>query len=198
MKDILKRLPALLLVVLFYGCSKDSPSTPPCTPIACLNGGVSRTDCSCDCPQGYTGTNCGMQITPSSVKITKIRVTKFPDSPPNGGWWDTFPNSDADIYITLVNSSGATIYTSPTYYTNATGLGTIGYDFIPATPISIANVTSPLGINLYDYEITIGSATLMTFLVFNPYTINGGFPPTITKTSSSGAFECMISLQYTW
>ena len=183
--------------MLMYGCSKDSPTSNAanCAPIACLNGGVSRPDCGCNCPQGYTGSNCGTQITPSRVTITKIRVKKFPDSD-NGDWWDTFPSSDADIYVTLVNTSSTTIYTSP-YFTNATGLGTTYYDFIPTTPITITNVTSPLSIELYDYE-NIGSDTLMDYLFFNPYSSIGGFPATLTRYSSNGAFLCEISLQYVW
>lgn len=178
-------------------CSKDdAPASNPCVPITCLNGGTSTEDCSCDCPQGYGGTNCGTQITPSSIKITKIRVTKFPDDD-NGDWWDTFPDSDADIYIKLVNSSDVAIYTSPTHFTNATGLGTTYYDFTPVTPVSISNVTSLLGVKLYDYE-DVGSDTFMDGVPFFPYTTTGGFPPTITKTSPSGAFECVITLQYTW
>jgi hypothetical protein len=196
MKTIFKGLPMLFFVVLFWGCSKDSPSsTPACTPIVCLHGGVSRPDCGCDCPQGYTGTNCETQITPSSVKITKIRVKKFPDTE-NGQWWDTFPNSDADIYVTLINTSLQTIYTSG-HYTNATGLGTTYYDFTPTTPITLTNVTSALSINLYDYE-DIGSNTLMDNIFFNPYSTTGGFPATLTTSSSNGDFVCEVSLQYVW
>ena len=160
MKNLFKKIIVLSIAMLMYGCSKDSPTSNAanCAPIACLNGGVSRPDCGCNCPQGYTGSNCGTQITPSRVTITKIRVKKFPDSD-NGDWWDTFPSSDADIYVTLVNTSSTTIYTSP-YFTNATGLGTTYYDFIPTTPITITNVTSPLSIELYDYE-NIGSDTLI-------------------------------------
>jgi len=92
----MKKIIALLFVlVLNLNCSSDS-SAPACTPISCLNGGVSKPDCGCNCPQGYTGSNCGTQITPSSIYVKKIRVKKFPDTD-NGTWWDTFPNSDADI-----------------------------------------------------------------------------------------------------
>ncbi len=189
----------LLMIAMFFGCSKDESSSS-CTPIACLNGGVSTADCGCNCPQGYTGSNCGTQVTPTTIKITKIRVKKFPDTD-NGSWWDVLPNSDADIYVTLVNTSFQTIYTSG-YYTDATGLGTIYYDFTPTTPITITNVTSALSIKLYDRDYDILSLTytgsLMDSLFFNPYSSTGGFPPTITRTNDSGKLECEISLQYVW
>lgn len=197
MKNLFKKITLLSLAILLLGCSKDSPTSNDndCAPIACLNGGVSRSDCGCDCLQGYTGSNCSSQITPSSITITKIRVKQFPDTE-NGSWWDTFPNSDADIYVTLVNTSSATIYTS-NYYTNASGLGTTYYDFIPTTPITITNVMSALSIKLYDYE-NVGSDTLMDYLFFNPYSSTGGFPTILTKSSADGAFVCEISLQYAW
>ena len=196
MKNCIKILSLLLIIALFFGCSKDSPSSSSgCTPIPCLNGGVSRPDCGCNCPQGYTGSNCGIQITPSSIIITKIRVKKFPDTD-NGNWWDTYPNSDADIYVTLVNTSFQTIYTSG-HYTDATGLGTTHYDFTPTTPITITNVTSALSIKLYDYE-NLGSDTLMDYLFFNPYSSTGGFPSTVPVSSSNGDFICEVSLQYVW
>ena len=184
----------LFVLVLNLNCSSDA-SAPPCTPISCLNGGVSRPDCGCNCPQGFTGNNCGTQITPSSITITKIRVKKFLDTE-LGDWWDTFPNSDADIYVKLVNANSAILYTSG-YYTDATGLGTIYYDFTPSNPISLTNLTSALSIKLYDYE-NIGSDTFMDYLFFNPYTSTGGFPATLTASSSNGDFVCEISLQYVW
>jgi hypothetical protein len=197
MKHLFKKIILLSIAMLLFGCSEDTPTSNaiPCTPISCLNGGVSSTDCGCNCPQGYTGSNCGTQKTPSSIYITKIRVKKFPDTE-NGDWWDTFPNSDADIYVTLVNTSFQTIYTSGRY-TDATGLGTTYYDFTPATPIIITNVTSALSIKLFDYE-NIGSDTLMDSLFFNPYSSSGGFPATLTKLNSNGNFVCEISLQYVW
>ena len=196
MKNLFKKIILLSIAIIMFGCSKDdTPTSTPCVPITCLNGGVSTPNCGCTCPTGYTGNNCGTQITPSSIKITKIRVKKFPDTD-NGNWWDTLPNSDADIYVTLVNTSSQIIYTSGRF-TDATGLGTIFYDFTPSTPITITNVTSALSIKLYDYE-NIGADTLMTFLIFNPYTSTGGFPTTLTKSSANGDFICEISLQYVW
>ena len=198
MKNLLKKIAILSIVMFLFGCSKDSPTTTPaaCTPITCLNGGVSRPDCGCNCPQGYTGSNCGIQITPLQVLITKIRVTKFPDTNA-GSWWDTLPNSDADIYVTIQNSSSTTLYSSPTYIQDATSNGVNYYDFVPSTPIVFSNVTSGYMMNLYDYD-TVGSNQLMDFNAFYLYNSSGGFPTTKTYTNSTGTFSFTLTLSYVW
>ena len=196
MKNCIKGLSMLLIITLFFGCSKDDSSSS-CTPITCLNGGVSRADCGCDCPQGYTGGNCGTQVTPSIIKITKIRVTKFPDTN-NGNWWDTLPNSDADIYITLQNSSQTTIYSHPTYISDSSSTGTNYFDFIPSTPILITNPTGLFVMNIYDYE-NIGTNTLMDYCIFNNlYSSTGGFPTTKPFTNTAGTFSFELTLSYVW
>jgi hypothetical protein len=199
----MKKLIALLVVLMLnVNCSSDSDSsTPACTPIPCLNGGTSNANCGCNCPQGFTGANCSTLITPTSVKISKIKVKKFPDAD-NGDWWDTFPNSDADIYLTVENSAFTVIYNHPTYFTNATGLGTSTYDFIPATPINLTNVSSAYIINLYDYDGSTNNANndFITLLAFTPFsTSQTSFPTTkIVTNGSAGTFECELTLQYTW
>jgi len=197
MKNELVKIGLAFVLVLVLGCSKED-STPSCTPITCLNGGVSTADCGCNCPQGYTGSNCGTQLTPSIIKITKIRVTKFPDTD-NGQWWDTFPtNSDADIYITMQNSSLTTIYSHPNYLPNSSSTGTNYFDFTPANPILITNPTGSFSINIYDYE-DIGTDTLMDYCLFNNlYSSTGGFPSTKTFTNLGGTFSFELTLQYTW
>jgi hypothetical protein len=199
----MKKLIALLVVLMLnVNCSSDSDSsTPACTPIPCLNGGTSNANCGCNCPQGFTGANCGTLVTPTSVKITKIKVKKFPDAD-NGDWWDTFPNSDADIYLTVENSSISLLYTSlPNYFSNATGLGTVTYDFIPTTPINLTNVTSVYFINIYDYDGSNTNANndFITLLGFSPFsTSQTSFPTTKTVTNSANTFECELTYQYTW
>jgi hypothetical protein len=196
MKTIFKKLSVIIAVfILFVSCSSDSGDTP-CVPISCLNGGTSTADCGCDCPQGFIGNDCGTQVTPTQVKITKIRVTKFPDTN-NGNYWDNFPNSDADIYVTIQNSSSVTIFDSPTYFENATSNGVNYYDFVPTSPIIIANAISPYYMYIYDFD-AVGSDELMDFYVFNPYSSTGGFPTTKTFTNSASTFSFQLTLEYVW
>ena len=186
----------LFIIALFFGCSKDDSSSS-CTPIACLNGGISTPDCGCDCPQGYTGSNCGTQVTPTNIKITKIRVKKFPDTD-NGNYWDILPNSDADIYVTLQNSNLTTIYFHPNNKPDSSSTGTNYFDFIPSAPILITNPTGTFVMNIYDYE-NVGTDTLMDYCIFNNlYSSTGDFPTTKLFTNTEGTFSFELTLSYVW
>lgn len=203
MKKLIKITAFVFLTLNFLGCSSDS-SESPCIPISCLNNGVSNSDCGCDCPQGYTGTNCGTQLTPSIVKITKIRVKKFPAATPNGNWWDLSVisgNSDADIYVTIENSNLTVIYSHPTYFPDAEIVGTNYYDFVPSTPIVITNVNGQYLVNLYDFDGSTNDANndLIGFAGLTPYSLSqAGFPTTKTITGLNGTLEFEIYLTYQW
>lgn len=200
MKKLFKISAFVFLTLNFLGCSSDS-SESPCIPISCLNNGVSNSDCGCDCPQGYTGNNCGTQITPTQIRITKIRVKKFPSATPNGNWWDILPNSDADIYVTIENSNLSVIYNHPTYFPNAEIIGSNYYDFIPSTPIIITNVNGQFIVNLYDYDgSTIDDDNdFIGFAGLTPYSLSqSGFPTTKIITGLNGALEFEMYFTYQW
>jgi len=191
MKSFLK-IPLLLLFIFSFSCSETDDD---CTPVNCTNGGSQTVDCQCDCLDGFSGFDCSVQLTPTTIKITKIVVKKFPDSN-DGVFWDPFDLSDADIYIQVLNSSETIIYDSDIYYPDASGLN-IEYEFIPESPI---NLTSFLNINfivLYDYD-DLNSDDLISALAFTPYESTGGFPTTISRTNTLGTFECDITFEYTW
>ena len=204
MKTVLSRLSVLIIAFLFFNCSSDSGNAP-CVPITCLNGGISTPECSCNCPQGYTGSDCSTQITPANITITKIRVKYFPNTDAGSYWDASFPtsaNAYADIFLTLQNSSLTEIYRSPTYYKNVVSDGIAYYDFVPSTPINITSVTSGLVLNLWDYDGAdsngISPDDDMGFIVFNLYKSTGGFPSTLTVLDTSKSLGFELTLSYTW
>ena len=138
MKSFLK-IPLLLLFIFSFSCSETDDD---CTPVNCTNGGSQTVDCQCDCLDGFSGFDCSVQLTPTTIKITKIVVKKFPDTD-DGIFWDPLDLSDADIYIQVLDSSETIIYDSDIFYPDASGLN-IEYEFIPESPI---NLTSFLNIN---------------------------------------------------
>lgn len=204
----MKKLFTLLIVLMLnLGCSSDSEDPVTCTPIPCLNGGTSNALCECDCPQGFTGINCGNQSTPSIIRITKIKVKAFPNTN-NGSTWDiSFPtaiNALADIYVKLNNSIGVELYNAPNYFPNVLSDGNNSWDFIPSAPISIPFVYfNSLRLELFDYDgansnVNNNIDDLMAITLFDIYLPNNGFPTTITIGNTTTPIIYDLSLQYVW
>lgn len=159
----------------------------PCAAITCQNGGYCSNG-MCICPSGYSGITCNQEVTPSSMRITKIVVTNFT----NGGW-DVIPASSPDIFVevgTGTNCSG-NLFTSSFYQDAYPG---IDYDFIPSSPITVSNPSSPISICLYDSDI-VGS-DFMTGVNFIPYQSGANFPSVRTLTYNT--FSCKVYLTYQW
>ncbi|MEC4048334.1 hypothetical protein OX284_002750 [Flavobacterium sp. SUN046] len=201
MKTLFLKTILLFAFFTFFGCSKDSPSSSNnCTPIQCLNGGVSKPDCGCSCPQGFTGANCGTQITPTKITITKIRVTKFPNYRPNNTYWDNLaidPFTRPDIFPALFDSNANVIYKGSPTIQDAFSYGNDTFDFIPSTPIQITNTTGSFSLYLYDEDSSTAQETMGGFNL-NLYTSTTGFPTTIVYGQASDPVGFELTVSYTW
>ncbi len=174
----------LAMSISMLACSSDSDSDPAPQ----------------ECPAGFTGTNCQMQITPTRVKITKFRVTFF-NNQDNESSWDT--GSGPDIFLQLVNGAGGSnIWLSEVYYPDVFSTGTNSFEFVPNSPIAITNVMSPFTIYLGDndqIDIPSNPNDLMGSILFNIYSPGNGFPATLQLTDGKAIpFRVELSLQYEW
>lgn len=198
MKTIFLRLTFLsVILVLLISCSKDSNSTVPCTPIVCLNGGTSRPDCGCNCPSGFTGSNCSTIITPTQVVISKVIVKSFNNYNSSGVLWDL--TNEADIYV-KINSGNSVIYDSPTFFSNALDGSNTNYSFSLSPSLQISQVNTPLVVSLWDYDlgdVPSNADDNMASAAFYPF--NGtSFPSVITITDPSTPTTFEIYLSYVW
>lgn len=188
---------AFLVLSFLQSCSSDSNSEPPCVPLTCLNNGVSNDECGCDCPNGYSGTNCSTILTPSMVSITKVVVKSFNNLNTNGIGHDLL--NGPDIYI-KINSGSNVIYDHPTFYSNAiAGLNT-NYEFILNPILQITSVNNPLVISLWDYDLGDSPSNPddnMASAAFFPFNGNN-FPNSILVTDSTTATQFEIFFSYQW
>lgn len=86
---------AFLLAVTFgiNSCGDDDPVAPtePCATVKCVYGDCVLGDC--DCLEGYTGTLCDEEKTPSKIVVTKMVIKAFPGM--NGTkTWDELEDDD--------------------------------------------------------------------------------------------------------
>lgn len=162
----------------FFGCSSDSDSS---------------TTTPTPCPQGYTGPNCTTEITPSKIKITKIRIKQFPNNIADSGL------SNPDIFIDFYKSNSL-IYTSySNYFLNANGDGSMNYDYTFITPYESTSISTIFRLDLIDYD-TSTTEELMNSFFFSPYTYTQGlgFPTSFNIQDSSGAYKAEIFVTYEW
>ncbi len=199
MKTVLSRLSVLIIAFLFFNCSSDSGDTP-CFPITCLNGGTSTPECGCNCPQGYTGSNCSTQITPNKITITKIEIVSFPTIDPSAitGNWDYFPISSSqnapDLAIVLYDFTTSTILSnsSSNPFTDAQNTQSHSYTY---PSFLISNVNNLFSIQLRDID-TNSSFQIMDTYVFSIYDNEGGFPSIIPIINGDTKYNLYVT--YNW
>jgi hypothetical protein len=199
MNNLFKKMALVCFLILMLGCSKEDIANG-CTPIICLNGGIPQADCKCDCPNGYGGLNCGTQLTPSKILITKIRVVKFPNLKSNGAEWDEnaiFNFIRPDIFPVLFDSENNVIWIDAAIQ-DAFSNGNDQFYFIPSTPISITNLTSTYNLYLFDEDSSTTSEIMGGWTSMQLYSSTGGFPSTLIFGQASDAFIFELSLEYVW
>lgn len=190
-------LKSVILIALFsiIGCSSDSAEEEIiCAPPTCFNGGVSNSDCGCDCPEGFTGADCWEQKTPIKVLVTKIRVISFPDRNLNDNFWDSVIGMP-DIYVTLSNTQ--LLYISDFYPEVANGSNP--YDFTPKTPIELTKVSDLHTIQLNDYDnssFTPNAYENMGSVFFVPYLKPSTFSKSIIVKNEKINLKIEIFLTY--
>ncbi|MBW8051197.1 MAG: hypothetical protein FVQ77_12820 [Cytophagales bacterium] len=180
----------LMGVLAFTGCSKDDPD--PCDGVTCQNGGTCNGGI-CGCTERYTGNLCENQKTPTSIQITKVVVTDFPDKQPSGSNWD-ITSCCPDIYFQILKGT-TLIYDSPTYKINAVSTSA-PYTFTPSSSITLSSPTSNYTIRLYDYDSTSGDE-YMGGILFTPYSSTNGFPSTSVVDAGAG-LSFTLHLSYTF
>jgi len=186
-----------LLLFITVSCSSDD-SDDACTPIECLNGGIETVDCGCDCPEGYSGTDCSTQITPSSITILRVNVKKFPMTDENGDVWDQVAvgsSTNPDLQLDILNANNEFIYSSEAL-DNRVSSGNCDDTnyFFPAVQLSGEQISSQLTFALYDEDLT--DWELMGGWQIILYSSNNGFPNPypIGECSDNIVFE--LDLEY--
>jgi hypothetical protein len=179
MKTIIFRLLiALLILPAFLNCSSNSDDDPITT----------------ECPDGYQGSNCTDEITPTRIKIHKIVITSFPPATIDETGWDlSFGNPD--IYIILDGPDGETVNSlSWGVFENADSTLDYTYEF---DNTYIEGVNSIHSIVLYDDDGLLGGE-LMAQQFFTPYTSGQDFPTILTITNSNSFFQAKLYVTYEW
>ncbi len=193
----MKKLPQIALYLclfalpFFTSCHQGDP-VDLCETLVCLNDGVCANG-KCNCPDGYTGVDCGSQKVPAKIRITKIRVTRIPLTN-NGEPWDLDQGweSAPDINI-LIERNGVKFYEHPHYIWNADP--SLPHEFKPAPlyHIDMLHPTDTYKITLFDFEAWYGNLEYMGSLEYIPYSDGNHFPQSLTLDEGGDvAFELVV------
>lgn len=206
------------IFLVLIACSKD-PNDPygnsnnngngnesPCEVITCLNGGICINGL-CDCPDGYSGPECGQLDLDVTIRINQIVISGYPQTNGNSAWDDPFLGSSttADVSFRIIRPSGS-IFNSATYFPNALGgpitfISTSGLPFvISSNDVDNAHTFQVMDLDDIDSSDLGSSDDIMVSLSFIPETLIDGpgtvFPSTITL--SNGATVVQLSVTYEW
>jgi hypothetical protein len=200
-------------------CKKD-----PCETVICLNGGICD-DGLCDCPDGYSGTQCetydecfgivclndgvclngicncpdGYAGPDCSQQITpnKIKINKIvvKDFSSTDNGAGWDLTSGADIYPEIYDPQNNLLYSSSTYFSDANPQ--IDYDFDCSPSVDLTDPNAQYTIQLMDYD-DIGSDDWMGGLYFTPYYSTNGFPSVLTYSGNTNGLSFDLHVTYTW
>lgn len=220
----------LLLILTLFGltllssCSKDDDlANNPCENVECFNGGICISG-TCDCPSGFTGNNCEIQVDPcaninclnggdcingecncptgyngpdcsNQETPSKIRITNIQlTSFPPTDNGGGWDLSSGADIYVSMEYSGVIIYEHPSYYENANP--NQDYNFQPNINLNMNNPTDTYIIRLYDYD-DFDSDDYMGGLQFVPYQNSNNFPSTIILDAGTG-ISFQLSISYTF
>lgn len=141
-----------------------------------------------DCYEGYTGYDCGEQITPSKITITKIIVQSFPSNISDG------LSSNPDIALKVYNDNNS-YGPSSLYYEEAYSWGS--YTFYPN--FSFYDAYDNIHVVLYDYDFLFGDIVDQDYIGGVQgilYNNQNDFPSMVNL--DYGSYEFDVYLSYQW
>jgi hypothetical protein len=136
-------------------------------------------------------------VSPTSVKITGVKVTGMPFTDGSGAGWD--PNSSPDVYYTIADAANATLYKSPNFYVNVTAASLpFGWNLSPS--FTVTNFALQYKVILWDEDGSDFPPSADDFIggygfTFAPYT-GAGYPSVITLQSSTSPIKIELLLQW--
>lgn len=188
---------SLSFLVIVYSCSKKDP----CEDIVCKNGGMCESG-NCKCPAGYEGTFCENESIPKAVKVSNIKITKWPATKTDGSKWDT-DNTNPDLLPVIYTmkadgkSVDQTFWTSSTVLLNTTNPSPEFSLILPE--LKFTTVDKLYAIFLFEKDDTAIDA-MGPGIVFNLKEYIKGRPTTISLTCSGSTclygFELKVSYDF--
>lgn len=177
MKLYLWLLLSISMLLTLTSCSESDP----CDDIVCVNGECINGNCDCD--TGYTGSDCSVEQTPSTIDII-LTLNSCPGVGVGGAPWDLLDGPD--IFLEF-NAEGGGDYTRTQTRLNHNCIDPIVFESVKLRfPQLRYNFT------LIDEDNLAND--IMGQFTFVPYESGGGFPP--RSVFDNSGFEFTLDFNY--
>ena len=180
--------------LLHPSCTKKDK----CEDVVCQNGGTCE-DGNCKCPAGYEGDRCQMESLPKAIKITSIKILKFPSTKTDGSKWDA-DGTNPDIYplIYTVKTDGKKVdqlfWNSSTVLINAKTDGQPDFSII-LPELKFTAIDKQYAIFLFDKD-DASQEVMGSGIVFNFKEFIKGRPSTIKIECPNCVFGFEFKVNY--
>jgi hypothetical protein len=165
-------LPSLLAVVfLTFGCKKEP-----------------------DCPAGYTGTDCTQEVAPTRMRISSIKLLKWPAVDEDGQPFDTQPGPSLPDVGVIVFRDTVRLWNAPFYYTDWPTTNTLQYAPVPAIELDDPLATHALVV--FDHDPGTSGFDLVGVAEFTPYQPGRKFPGRLTAGCDDCPVQFELEVQY--
>ena len=172
---------------LLFSCQKNNV----CDGVQCQNGGVCVSG-NCDCPPGYEGNRCQIEMQPTAITIQTVRVLYFPLYNTMGQAWDT--SDGPDLYL-QIKDAGQVIYTSEIVYNNASGNNGAVFEFSPN--LGVFYPSRPLTFVLLDRD-NLAASDIVGAIESKIYQPGEKFPSAINVHCSECKTAFEVTVKYEW
>lgn len=143
------------------------------------------------CDDGFTGDNCDIQMTPSTITMNEVDLTSYPTTKTDGSGWDI--SDGPDIFFVLYRND-AVIFTSNTVNDLAGTTSPVVYT--TGMPFNISDVNANFTIKWYDADGILGDELMGSFNI-DMYSDMNGFPQTLSFDNPDGSlFVFSFDVEY--
>ena len=175
-------------------CSKKDK----CEDVVCQNAGICE-DGNCKCPTGYEGDRCQNESLPKAIKISSIKVLKFPATKTDGSKWDADgTNPDLlPVFYTMKSDGKAVdqvLWTSSTVLLNAKTDGQPEFSII-LPELKFTTIDKLYALFLFDKDDS-SQEVMGSGITFNLKEFIKGRPATIKLECQNCVFGFELKVNY--
>ncbi|WP_345258338.1 PKD domain-containing protein [Flaviaesturariibacter amylovorans] len=157
-------------------------------------GGVYTVRLTATGPGGSNTVSKTVNIgTPTSLKITKVRLAAMPFTTTSGGSWD--PGSGPDVFFQFKSSAGSVLFSGSPL--NDATAASLPIAWTLSTPYQVTNFATPYSLEIYDNDSPLSNDVIGAFSNFNfTSATTNGYPTTLLLQSANGQLRVELVVQW--